>query len=425
MLGAQRTFGLWLGLAVVLCAAWAAEAADWPQFLGPNRDGVVPDAKGLARTWPAHGPKVLWSTPLGVGFGGPAIYGDSVLLLDREEDARDVLRRFSLSNGRELWRLEYQAPGKLQYNGSRSSPATDGDLVFTVGPFGHIHAVKFSDGSVVWKADLLKDWRAARPKWGVSNSPLLWGDLVIVTPWGRKAAVVAYRKKTGEVAWTTPNPAGIVQEYQSAVPMTLVGRAMIVATGRRGYAIGVDLETGRRLWTYTGYPQNGWNIPSPISAGDDQVLITGGYNCGSAMFKVERKDRGYVTREVWKNRNMGTKTAQALVHGGYLYSNSTDVGGGLRCLALDDGTIKWDSRDNRRRFEQGNLIIADGLIFIVAGKGGRLFMVEATPEGYRELASAKLLSGSMVWAPMAYKDGKLVLRDQKKLVCVDLRAGGR
>jgi len=420
MSGKHRSVGLCLVFVIMLSVTFGAQAADWPQFLGPDRDNIAHDAKGLARSWPEGGPKVLWSVPLGIGFAGPTICGDRVLLLDRQGDARDILRCFRLVDGKELWRFAYAAPGKLDHNGSRTSPATDGELVFTIGPFGHVHAVKLSDGSKVWQANLLNDWSAARPKWGVATSPLILGDLVVVAPWGRKAALVAYEKKTGRVAWTTPNPKGIVQDYQSPVPMTLDGKTVIVASGRRGYVIGVDARTGRQLWSYAGYPNKGWNIPSPIIIDKNRVLITGGYGAGSAMFRIERQGNAYATRELWKNKNMGTRIAQAVLYKGRIYCNSADVGGGLRCLDLD-GNILWDSKAKGRVFEMGNLLVADGLIFIVDGRNGKFFMVEATPEGYRERGQASFLSGNKVWAPMAYKDGKLLLRDQSKLICVDLR----
>jgi len=410
-----------MGLACILCVAAAASAADWPQFLGPNRNGISPDATDLPGKWGDGVPRKVWSLSVGRGYAGPAIFGDSVLILDREPNRADVLRRLRLSDGREVWRFRYDAPGKVQYPGSRSTPATDGRLVFTIGPFGHLHAVRFSDGKPVWKGHILRDWAARRPTWGVATSPLLLGDLVIVAPWGRKAAVVAYRKTTGKVAWTTPNPRGVVQEYQSPVPMTLDGRTMIVATGRRGYAIGVDAKTGKQLWAYTGYPQRGWNIPSPIVVGDGRILITGGYGCGSAMFKVVRNGETYRVVELWKNRNLGTKTAQALVYKGHIYGNSADVGGGLRCLTLD-GAIVWDSKAQRRAFEMGNLLIADGKIFILNGRGGRLHMVAASPDGYKELGTVSVLSGQQVWAPLAYSNGRLLVRDLQKLVCLDLRA---
>jgi hypothetical protein len=162
--------------------------------LGPDRTGVAAAAAGLPRSWPAGGPQVLWKVAVGRGFAGAAIFRDSVLLLDREDDARDLLRRFRLTNGTEVWRKEFDAPGKLDYNGSRTTPSTDGELIWTIGPFGHIRVVHFADGSPAWTAHLLDDWEAKGPQWGVSQPPLLLHDAVVVAPWGKKAAIVAYRK---------------------------------------------------------------------------------------------------------------------------------------------------------------------------------------------------------------------------------------
>ena len=406
-------------MVAVLAASAPVVWADWPQFLGPSRDGIVHDAEALPREWPTGGPKVLWSLPVGAGFAGPAIYGDSVLILDREDDARDVIRRLRLADGEEVWRSAYDAPGKLDYNGSRTTPATDGELVFTIGPFGHIAAVRYTDGKPVWTAHLLKDWEAKRPNWGVAQSALLMGNWVIVAPWGKKAALVAYAKDSGEVIWATANADGIDQDYQSPVPMELGGRQTIVAIGKKGYTLGVDARTGRPLWKYNDYACN-IHIPSPTILSDGRILLTGGYGAGGAMFQVERQGNRYVTRTLWKNKSMGSKIPQALVHDGYVYGNSSDTRGGLRCIT-PEGEVKWET-GNRPGFDMGYLILIDGFIFIVNGANGELVMAEATPDGYRELGRAPVLSGKQVWGPLAYSDGKLVLRDQTTLVCLDLKA---
>jgi len=402
-------------MAVLASSAWA----DWPQFLGPNRSDVALDDGHLARQWPADGPKVLWSVAVGQGFAGPAVYGDSVLILDREGNEGDVVRRIRLADGTEVWNFPYEAPGELPYDGGRSTPATDGTMVYTTGPFGHIHAVTFADGKPVWEADLLGDWDAKRPNWGVAQSPLLLGDTVVVAPWGKRAAVVAYEKATGKVRWSTPNTDGIAQDYQSPVPMTLAGREMIVASGKNGYTIGVDAKTGERLWTYNDYSCR-IHIPSPVAVPGDRVFMAGGYNAGSAMFKVERDGDGYAARTLWQNMSMGSKTGQAPVYKGYIYGNSSEPSNGLRCVSLD-GDVVWET-GRRLRFGLGNLIIVNDLIFVLQGDSGELVMVEATPEGYHELGRARVLAGKQVWGPLAYSDGKLVLRDQGKLVCVDLTA---
>ena len=426
---AKAAFGVIVAFSMAACAA----AGDWPQFLGPRSDGIVHDAKGLARAWPPAGPKILWQQPVGEGFGGAAIWGDSVLLLDRDGDAGDKLRRFSLADGREVWHYNCAAPGKLDWNGSRSTPATDGNLVFCIGLFGQISAVRFSDGSPVWKKDLLADWGANKPEWAVATSPLLCGDWVIVMPWGSKAVLVAYEKATGKVAWATPRLNSEEEGYESPVPMKFDGRDMILALGSQGCLIGVDARTGEQLFERLVYPQNkAWeNIPSPLPIGDGRIFFTCGSGHGSVMLKLERltaeeerapenRGRQYKVTQLWANKNLGSKCGQALLHNGYIYGNSFDVGGGLRCINLD-GQIKWDSKVN---FDLGNLIIADGLIYIIQGDDGNLCMAEASPAGYKELGRAQVLAPPHPWAPPAFKDGKLVIRDMHNIYCLDVTAAG-
>jgi outer membrane protein assembly factor BamB len=408
-----------LGVAMALGLAAGAHAADWPQFLGPQRDGVAHAEKGLARSWPEGGPKHLWETPVGPGYGGAAVYGDSAFLLDREDDARDVLRRISLADGKDVWRVTYDAPGKFDHNGSRSTPATDGRLVYCIGAFGAIHAVRFSDGSPIWQADLMKDWDAKLSLYGVATSPLLCGERLIVMPWGKKAALAALDKATGRVVWTTPNPNGVVQEYQSPVPMKLDGRDVILATGRHGYLVGADAETGRQLFEYDRFPKVGWDIPSPLPVGGGRIFMTSGYGAGCVMLKVEREGELYKVTELFRNMSMGSVCAQPLLYGGYIYGNSSNTGGGLRCLTLD-GKVVWDSKKGRGpTFDNGAVLIADGLIYAIDGRKGDLYMAEAVPGGYHQLGEAPLLAPPEPWAPLAIADGRLLARDCHKLYCLD------
>jgi outer membrane protein assembly factor BamB len=221
----------------------------------------------------------------------------------------------------------------------------------------------------------------------------------------------------------TPNPRDIVQEYQSPMPMTLDGRDMILATGRQGYLIGVDARTGKQLWEYTGFPQVGWHIPSPLPVGDGRIFMTGGYGAGCVMLKVERHGDQYSVSELYRNNSMGSTCAEPLLWDGHLYGNSHDVGGGLRCLTLD-GRVEWDSRKNHGpTFDLGTLLIADGLIYAINGQSGDITMAEAAPDGYRQLATSPLLAPPEDWAPLAYEDGKLLARDSQKLYCLDLTVG--
>lgn len=423
----QHTWGLIRRIAVpclvVGLAAPLARAENWPQFLGPKRDAVAHDAKGLPDQWGEGVPRVVWSVPVGRGYGGAAIWGDSVLILDREAKRGDILRRLRLADGREVWRYRYDEPGEVQYDGSRSTPATDGEMVFSVGPFGRISAVTFDRGEKVWEAHLLRDWDATLPTWGVATSPLLMGNMVIISPWGSKASVVAYEKKTGRVLWQAKNPRNAVLDYQSPVPMTLDGKTMIVACGRQGDTIALDPENGEILWEYAGFPKQGWHIPSPTILDEGRILLVGGYRAGSVMIQVSKGDEGYVVRELWKNRNLPSRVAQPVVHQGFIYGLTTDTRGTLRCLTMD-GQVKWDAWDAGLQLQElGNFILADGKIFLVDSNNGTLHMIRATPEGYQPLGSMQPLGGREVRGPLAYKDGKLVLRDLQKMVCLDLTGG--
>jgi outer membrane protein assembly factor BamB len=248
-------------------------------------------------------------------------------------------------------------------------------------------------------------------------------------PWGKKAALVAYEKATGNIVWTTPNLKGKNQEYESPIPMKFEGRDMILAAAQQSYLIGVDARTGEQLWEIAGF-KSGGEIPSPTPIGDGRIFITAGYNQGCFMLRLalltdeeklkpENQGRQYSITKLWANKNMGSKCAQALLWNGYLYGND-DVSGALRCITLD-GDVQWDSK---QKFGMGNLILADGLIYQIHGDTGELVMAEAVPDGYKELARVPMLAPPEPWAPMAFKDGKLVIRDMHKILCLDVTAAG-
>jgi outer membrane protein assembly factor BamB len=201
-----------------------------------------------------------------------------------------------------------------------------------------------------------------------------------------------------------------------------VERDIILALGGQGYLIGVDARTGAQLFDYDGFPKTGNNIPTPLPIGDGRVFLTSGYGAGCAMIRVESQANQYKVTELYKNKNMGSICAQPLLWNGYIYGNSGDVGGGLRCLTLD-GAIKWDSKDNKGpTFGMGTVFIADGLIYAIDSGNGDIYMAEATPDGYKQLGKAKLLAPPEPFAPMAFKDGKLLVRDMHKLYCLDVTA---
>src|SRR5574341_511589 len=278
----------------VLSAA-GAFAADWPGIYGPARNNTS-DQKGLLRTWPTEGPKLLWTAPVGLGFGGPAVSGGKVYLLDRDEKVGDRLRVFELSSGKELWSFAYDAPGTFMFAGSRTTPSVDGDHVYTSGPLGDLYCINTNTQKPVWHKNIWKDFGGSElPRWAVVQHPLIYGNLVIVAPQTSQAGVVAYDKLTGELKWksaplsgtagyVSPSIVRVGAEDHVVMAMASIGRGR---NAKDGSVNGLDPQTGKVLWTYTNW-QCPIPVPQPVAAGEGRVLITGGYSAGSAMFKVQK-----------------------------------------------------------------------------------------------------------------------------------------
>ncbi len=409
-----RSFtGRWiLGiLAAGMVISGVAVAADWPQFMGPNGDGTVTGA-GVARTWPAEGPKVLWTAKLESGFGGPAIADGKVYLLDRIGTEGDKMRVFDLKTGKELWSFGYDAPGRVSYPGSRSTPFVTGELVFSVGTFGQLYCFSVKSRQPMWRVDLAKEHGASRGGWGFAQSPLVVDGKVIVSIQSDEHGLAAFDAKSGKLAWKT-GPIGASDCYTSPMLATIAGVRQVVMFQKHGVA-GVAPADGKILWKYTGYTGKR-PIPNPVVVADGRIFLTSGYGAGCAMIKVTKTGEKFKVKELFYDKRSGSKVPPAILHGGHLYSN-TEIGDGLQCMSLD-GKVKWKT-GGRPGFSLGSLIIADGLIYILGGSTGTLHLIEATPTGHKELAKATLLSGKNIWAPMALSDGKLVIRDQKQMKCV-------
>ncbi len=412
---------------VAVLACGSSVAADWPQYGGPNRDNVSLE-KGLARTWPEAGPKVLWTVAMGPGYASPSVAGGKVYVLDRPDDAHDILRCLDLQDGKELWNVVYAAPGSVSHNGSRTAPTIDDKYVFSVGLMGHLYCVDLATHLPVWNKNICSDFKVDEPGWGVAQAPSLFKDLVIVAPQAPDAFVVGYKRDTGELVWKSPK-LGLVG-YSTPVIAKLGGVDQAVMVGAcnklgtvKGLVAGISLENGAILWQYEGW-QCKIPIPYPTPLSDDRVFITGGYNAGSAMIEVKQQDGKFAVKELFKTDACASQIQQPLLLGDYFYmnSNSNEREDGMMCFTLD-GQVKWKTHDveSAPTFERGPLLFADGMIFNLDGKKGVLYLIEPSPEGYKELAHAPLLGGKEIWAPMALSDGKLLVRSQSEMKCLDVK----
>jgi outer membrane protein assembly factor BamB len=399
-------------LLMLAALAPVARAADWPRFLGPNATGVVEGEK-VARAWPQGGPREIWSVGVGYGFAGAAIVDGKVHLLDRKGD-RDVFRVLDLKTGESLWELAYPTGAfRGGYPGSRGTPTIDGTRAYTVGVMGHVHCFDLAAKKIVWSKSLTKDFGARAGGWGFAQSPLVMGDLVVLSAAGGRNGVVALDKSTGATVWTTP-PFGETDTYTSPMRVTIDKQEQVVVWHKEVIA-GLEPKKGTPLWTYdwrTNRP-----IPQPVHLGDGQFFLTIGYGGGCAMIRVERAGRGgWSVRQLFQDERSGSKVPPALPYEKHVYTNSDDNQCGLQCLNAE-GSVVWET-GRRQSFGLGSMIIADGVIFIINGGNGELVMAEASPKGYKELGRAPVLKGGDLFAPMALSDGMLVLRDTQQLKCV-------
>jgi outer membrane protein assembly factor BamB len=396
---------------------------DWPGIYGPRRDHTS-QQKRLLRTWPEEGPKVLWTVAMGAGFGGPAVSGGNVFLLDRDEAAGDKLRVLDVANGKELWTYAYNAPGRFMFAGSRTTPTVDGGHVYTVGPMGDLYAISIKTRKPAWTKNIWKDFGggAELPRWGIVQNPLIYGELLIVAPQTPEVGVVAYDKVSGEPKWksaglsgtagyVTPSIAKVGGEDQLVMVTAAVGRGR---NARGGSVNGLDPRTGKVLWTYTNF-QNIIPVAQPVDAGQARILIAGAYGAGSAMIKVEKKEDGtYAVSELFKNPDFGAHTQPPVLHEGHFYSHYTinERSDGLVAMSTD-GQVKWKT-DQQPPFVRGGSILADELLLMTDGNT-KLYLVEPNPTAFKPLASAVILEAGDNWAPLALVDGKLFVRGQKEL----------
>jgi outer membrane protein assembly factor BamB len=418
-------------IALLVCIS-ETNAQEWPQYLGPDGNSSS-SQKNILRTWPQQGPEVLWTVNVGVGYGGPVVKDGKVYLLDRDDKVGDKLRCFDLSTGKELWNFAYDAPGSVMFPGSRSVPALDGNRIYSCGPNGNLYCIDINTHKPVWNKNVWTDFGGGEiPRWAITQCPLVYGDLVILASQAPKAGVVAYEKLTGKVKWTTPSlgavgyvsPAIIKVGKESHVVM-ITASAGRGADASGGKVIGIDPLTGRILWEYTNW-QCGIPVPGAIDAGEGRVLITGGYQAGAAMIKIERKaDGSYSVKELYKNPDFGAHTQPPVMVNGYFYAQYTtnERKDGLVCMSMD-GQIKWKT-GRSPLFDKGGLILADGLLLGTDGNS-KLYLIEPDPSAFKPIATSDLLkpepgdkrAQNQNWAPLALAGGRLLIRDQSRLMCV-------
>ncbi len=381
---------------------------DFPQFLGPDRSGVLPSA-GLSTNWSINPPEVLWRRAMGTGWSGFAVVGSRALTQEQVGD-EEVVACYSVETGQPLWRHTYPARfvSPIAGDGPRATPTVVSNRVYTVGSLGAVWCLELGTGRPVWSRSLTNDASARIPEWGFSGSALAVDGLIVANAGGTSGkSLLAYHAETGELAWTAGDDP---VNYGSPHLLTLDGVRQIVLFNHRSIT-GHNPATGRILWRQpwgSHYPM----VAMPVAVGQNRLLVSAGYNVGAALFELQRKDDGaFAIRPVWDSKRLKAKFANPYVRDGFVYGLDDGI---LTCLDLADGRQRW--KEGRYGHGQGLLV---GEAFLLMSESGDLLMLQPTPEGPHEIGRIRVF-GDKTWNPIALSGDLLLARNDREAALLRL-----
>ena len=398
-----------LAIVALLCFAGQVLAqanANWPQWRGPNRDGISKET-GLLKQWPTDGPPLAWkATGAGGGYSSLVISNGKLYTMGLRGD-REFVVAFDVATGKEAWAT---AHGKAFHNdqgdGPRGTPTVDGDRVYALGGNGDLSALDARSGKLIWTKNVLQEFGGSNITWGISESPLVLGDKLLVNAGGPNASIVALNKNDGSVIWKSQSDrAG----YSSAIPLSLNGLTQVVFfTGRR--AVGLDAKDGRLLWEYARPSNRVANAATPIARGN-RVFISSDYGTGGGVVEIKPDN---TAQEIWFSNNMRNHHSSSVLVGDYLYGFSSSI---LTAMKFDTGEMAW----RERSVGKGSLVYADGHLYCFS-ENGVVGLVEATPTGYKEKGRFRIQQDSRpTWSHPIVAGGRLYLRDQDTIYAFDVR----
>ena len=403
-------------IALLLLTA-AAQAADWPQWRGPQRDGISSETGLFTAEQPFA---EAWRTPLGRGFSGIAIADGRVFTMFAQGDDEFAVC-LDAHTGEEHWRFR-TGPYYTETQGGdgpRSTPTVDGELVYVLGAQGQLYALSAASGTKVWEKDLVAEFGSKVPRWGFSTSPLVEGNLLLVEVGGlnsnflvemivdrrASATVVAFDKASGQTAWTALDDK---MGYSSPIAFTAGGQRQLAFF--TGYSLtGLAPADGQTLWTYPWKTSYDINVATPIFIPPNRVFISSGYDKGAAVVQI---GPGEEVEEIWRNKAMQNQFTTSVYYQDHLYGFHKAV---LKCIDPHTGAEKWKARG----FGNGTLIAADGHL-ILLGEQGNLGLAEATPTGFQAKASYPALHGRC-WTAPSLAAGRLYLRDESEIICLNIQ----
>jgi outer membrane protein assembly factor BamB len=389
---------------------------DFPQFLGAARDNSAnTGGVALARDWSASSPKPLWRQPIGLGWSGFVVVNDSAITQE-QRGAQELITCYELTTGKLRWSHANNArfSEALGNDGPRATPTVDQGRIYAMGATGILDCLDGANGKPIWRRDVLADaGNGGNLTWGKSCSPLVESGLVIVTGGTEGPDLVAYHADTGEPAWRGRS---VSPAYASATAATLGGMRQVVTFNKQG-ASGYRLTDGKPLWDYAWETAGIWGMAQPVPAGGDRLFLSVGYGQGSVMLSIPALDEGASTamavKPIWTNRRLRAKFNNGAVRSGFLYALDNET---LVCLDLQSGDRKWRGDS----YGYGQLLLADDLL-IVQSEEGRVALVEAKPDAFRELTSFQALNpGTTCWNPLALSGRLLLVRNNREAACYEL-----
>lgn len=402
-------------LMLLLClsievAAQTAAGGAWPQWRGPNRDGISKET-GLLKAWPEGGPPLVWkATGAGRGYSSLSVAGNRFYTMGLRGD-REFIVAFDVATGKEAWAMPH---GKAFRNdrgdGPRGTPTVEGDKLYALGGNGDLSCLESSTGRTVWTQNVLQKFGGSNITWGISESPLIVGDKLFVNAGGENASIIALNKKDGSLIWKSQSDqAG----YSSAIMIEAGGTPQVVFfTSRR--AVGLALNDGRLLWEYSRASNKVANAATPVARGN-RVFISSDYGTGAGLVEIKAGEKGGLTaQEVYFTKEMRNHHSSSILIGDHLYGFSSGI---LTAMRFDTGEVAWKDRS----VGKGSIVFADGHLYCLS-ENGVVGLVEATPAGYREKGRFSISQDSLpTWTHPIIAGGRLYLRDQDIIYAYDVR----
>ncbi len=411
-------------VSVTRSANMAASPSDWPQWRGPQRNGISQES-GLLKQWPAEGPKLLWQVnDIGDGYSTPAVVGTRIYLMSNRGMENEFVQALSTPDGKPIWTTRVGNvgnPSDFLYAKARSTPTVDGDFIYALSSDGDLACLETGSGKIRWQKSIKQEFGGKPGVWAYAESPLVDGDVVVVTPGGAQATIVALNKKTGAVIWKSAVPGGDPAGYASAIVVQAAGRKQYVQFLSKGI-VGVDAKTGQFLWRYAEVAKGMAQMVTPVAR--DGYVYGGAQSIGGGVVRLKADRGGVAAEQVYFARGLPNNIGGSVLVGDYLYGTS---GRGLVAVEFTTGKVKWQAES----IGGGSVAYADGLLYL-HGENGEIALVEATPEAYREKGRftppAQPKRNRLgpfpekAWTYPVIANGRLYIRDIGTLWAYDIKA---